>query len=612
MPLFDAFVRRAAALVFTAAALAGCDGTAVVTLSASQAHFLAYRVTLVSVALQAANGAGAVQVLPASRTVDLAHLVDIDAVLGAAAALSGTYPSAVITVDYSNARIVADDGSAAGSTLTAVDATGLPLGRVALTVNLDPKDVLRIDAGKASNLALDFNLAASNAVNLAQKTVQVTPLIAASTVPLDNKPVRLDGVLASADALKSTYTATLAPYGANVRSAGQLIATPDAATVYELNATPAAGAAGLAALAGESAGTYTIAYGAFTGTATTASAAQNLVFTPTEVYSGSSAASPQFDRLSGVVTARGADTLTVPAATLLSSTGTSSLVTGTGTVLLAATTAFTRSGQSSALDATLPQQISVGSRIVAFGIATTDGAGNVTLDARAGRVRVGPVSADGIVTAQTTLGLSVTLADLGGRAVAPFGFTGTGLSPATDSNPNQYQIATPGLSLANAAVGTAVEASGYVANFGAAPPDFIASTLADRTTLAAVLSIDWGSAGTTTPFASIAAAKLDLDRSNGAIGARHVIAIGAQSIDLVALAADTLIVPDTASTTVVYSIGHAASATVDNFDGFADFSAALGADLNGTVHATTLTALGVYDASTGTLTATRVSVYLDD
>src|SRR5487761_1915630 len=170
MPLFAAIARRGAPLVLTAAAaLAGCDGTAGVTQTASEAHFLTYRVTLDSIALQASNGAGTVQVLPAGTSIDLARLMDVDQILGAAAAVPGTYTSAVITVDYSTAQIIADDGSAAGATLTAVDASGLPLGRVALTVNLDPKDALNVAMGKTSSLALDMNLAASNAVNLAQK-----------------------------------------------------------------------------------------------------------------------------------------------------------------------------------------------------------------------------------------------------------------------------------------------------------------------------------------------------------------------------------------------------------------------------------------------------------
>lgn len=610
MPIFHAIVRRAAQVALAAAALAGCDGTAVVTLTASQAHFLAYRVTLVSVALQASNGAGTVQVLPAGTTIDLARLSDVDQILGAAAAVPGTYTSAVVTVDYSNSLIVADDGSAAGATLTAVDASGMPLGRVALTVNLDPKDALRVDVGRTSSLALDMKLSASNAVNLAQKTDVVTPMIAASTVPLDAKPVRVGGAIASVDATKATYTVNVAPYGSTMRSAGSWVATPDGATAYEVNGVPAQGAVGFAALAGVGAGAYTVAIGAFSGTATASSATQNVLFTPTDVYAGSSAASARFDRLSGLVTARAGDSLTVSGATLLSTAGTNSFVTGIGTVTLSTSTAVTHAGQANPLTAGLAQQISVGSRITAFGTATTDAAGNVTLDAGVGRIRIAPSTADGIVSALGNGTVTVALDTLGGRAVAPFAFAGTGAS--ADSNPARYQIATTTFSLANASVGTPVEASGNVANFGAAPPDFIASSLADRTNLPAVLSIDWGSAGTAAPFVSIGSAQLDLDRLNAAIGARHQILIGAQSLDMTTLASDPLIVPDGAATAVVYSIGHATSATVDNYDSFADFSAALGVDLNGAVHATALTADGVFNASTDTLSATSVSVYLDD
>ena len=613
MPLFAAIARRVAPLVLTAAAaLAGCDGTAVVTLTASGAHFLTYRVTLDSIALQASNGAGTVQVLPAGTSIDLARLVDVDQILGAAAAVPGTYTSAVITVDYSTAQIIADDGSAAGATLTAVDASGLPLGRVALTVNLDPKDALNVAMGKTSSLALDMNLAASNAVNLAQKTVVVTPMIAASTVPLDAKPVRVGGALASVAATTASYTVNVAPYGSTVHSAGPWVATPGGATAFEVNGIPTQGAAGFAALAGLGAGTYTIAYGTFSGTATTASATQNVIFTPTDVYVGSSAASAQFDRLSGLVTARTGDSLTVSGATLLATAGTNSFVTGTATVTLSASTAVTLAGQSGALTTNFPQRLSVGSRITAFGTATTDAAGNVALDAGAGRIRLAPATADGIVSALGNGTVTVALGTLGGRSVSPFVFAGTGTSATADSNPARYQIATTTFSLANTSVGSPVEASGYVANFGAAPPDFIATTLADPTTLPAVLSIDWGSAGTATPFAAIGNGQIDVDRLNASIGTRRHIDVGAQSIDVTTLVADPLIVADTASTAVVYSIGHAASATIDNYDNFTDFLAALSADLSGTVHATALTAEGVYTGSTETISATSVAVYLDD
>ena len=86
--------------------------------------------------------------------------------LGAAAVAKGSYKSALVTLDYSAAQIVYDDGSLDGVALTPVGANGRALGQIQLTVNLDPSDSFSVSSKGSSQLALDFNLAASNVVNL--------------------------------------------------------------------------------------------------------------------------------------------------------------------------------------------------------------------------------------------------------------------------------------------------------------------------------------------------------------------------------------------------------------------------------------------------------------
>src|SRR5580692_7422699 len=125
-----------AALALAIMALAACNGTAVVTMTstASQDNFLAYRVGLVSVELETSSGTSGLKVLPASTTVDFSTLTDISEVLGAAAVKKGSYTSALITLDYSSAEIVYDDGSTNGVSLSPVGANGQALGQVQLTV----------------------------------------------------------------------------------------------------------------------------------------------------------------------------------------------------------------------------------------------------------------------------------------------------------------------------------------------------------------------------------------------------------------------------------------------------------------------------------------------
>ncbi|MGA9027774.1 MAG: hypothetical protein WB440_17110, partial [Steroidobacteraceae bacterium] len=405
--------------------LAGCNGSAVVTMTSTlpQNFFLAYRVGLDSVSLQTAAGKS-VQALPTAATVDLVNLGGVSEILGAASVTKGTYTNAVITLDYTSAQIVLDDGSVNGVALTPVNANGQNLGQVQITVDLDPSYPLTVTKNSAVWLALDFRLSASNRVNLVQKTVTVTPIIVASAMPIDSKPVIVRGPLASVNSTDSVYSTGVSPFDSTVSSAGQLQITPSTTTTYEINGTASSGSVGLAQLAALGNGTLAVAFGTLTtsdttsttvsgttstsattttgttGTTSTTTTVAGLTFTATQVLAGSSVQGSGFDRVSGVVSARSGNTLTMEDATLVTNDGTGTFIPGTTTVDLGANTAVTTFGQGSATVGTGTSQISVGSNIRAFGMATTPGSGDVTLDASAGRVRVGNSNASGLVTAQ--------------------------------------------------------------------------------------------------------------------------------------------------------------------------------------------------------------------
>src|SRR5271169_1366343 len=112
--------------------LAACNGTAVVTVTATPSSdtFLAYRVALVSVQLQTLSGKSAVNVMPAGTTVDFAKLQDVSEILGVPTVAKGSYTSAEITLDYSAAQIVYDDGSVNGAALTPLNASGQALRQI--------------------------------------------------------------------------------------------------------------------------------------------------------------------------------------------------------------------------------------------------------------------------------------------------------------------------------------------------------------------------------------------------------------------------------------------------------------------------------------------------
>src|ERR1700685_4636709 len=88
----------AVALGFALLALAACNGTAVVTVTATPSTdtFIAYRVGLDSVQLQTSDGKKTLKVLPAGTTVDFVNLLNLSEVLGIPRRARGPTPRAEI------------------------------------------------------------------------------------------------------------------------------------------------------------------------------------------------------------------------------------------------------------------------------------------------------------------------------------------------------------------------------------------------------------------------------------------------------------------------------------------------------------------------------------
>lgn len=603
-----------ALLCFTV--LAACSGNAVVTLTATPSTdgFLAYRVTLTDAKLQSTGGS-TLQVLQKPLTVDFTSLFDVSEVLGAAGVKKGSYSSVVLTLDYTNAQIIYDDGTANGVSLSPVDASGKALGPLIMTLNLDNSDIFKVSATRGSRLSLAFKLAASGNVNLSAHTITVNPLLVASAASIDARQVRIRGTLKSFNASSGVFAANITPFDAPDIS-GALSVTTDSSTGFEINGTGSTGAATVNALA---AGAPLIAYGTFsstsvsnnttttvstgTNTSTTVdTASQDISFVAAQVVAGIGVKQAGLDRVSGVVAARTANTVFLEDATLLARDGTSTLLTGTTSLNLGVGTRVTLFGQGTATLYTI-QQVSVGSSVDAIGLATVGNNGDAIFDATQGRVRVGPTDAGGQVVSVDTGGLTVSLWSLGNRRVTPYNFDGTGAQPAN------YLIKTTNLDLSNVSASSEVTLQGYVTELGFEPPDFTAVSLQDPTTLNAVLSVDWGAAGSTSPFVSYSSASMDLDAHNSALGQHHHVQLGAAPIDISTLSADVMLMPGLSGNTV-YSIGHASTHTVENFESYSTFIAQLQAELSPNEPALSLSAEGAYDASSTTLTANNISVLL--
>jgi len=623
-------------LILALLAVAACsNGGTVVTMTATASTdpFIVYRVGLASVQLKTSSGKTAT-ILPTETTVDFTKTLDLSELLGAATIAKGTYVGAVITLDYSAAQIIYDDGSADGVALVPVDGNGKAFGLVSVGVALDPGDPIRSAAKQAERLSLNFNLAASNLINLSKNTVTVTPLIAASAQPIDSKQVRIRGPLIGASG--SFLTSGVMPFESSTAGPGQLSIEWSDTTTYEINGFVATGSAGQAQLAALPANTLTTTFGTLTITNTaanaipttpttpaapttpttpttptiptspTSTATSSVTFAASQVLVDGAVQGAGLGQLSGTVSARSGNTLGIEDATLIQAGGTVTFLPGTSIVNVGPNTLVTFFGQGVAA-AISSQQISIGSVIEAFGTESNTSTGQILLDASAGRVRLDLTSASGSVTAQGSQVLTLNLAVLGGRAISAFDFVGSG---ATAS---QYGVSTGALDLTNSIAGAPVIVTGFPNEFATPAPNFTATTLLDPTTIQAELVLDW-SGGTAAPFSSFDSSAIVVDVANGSIGLRHEIQIGSDIVNLVGLSSNPSITPATSSSTAstVYSIGHASSFTVENFESYGAFIAQLQSELNGTTLATGMTAVGQYTASTFAFSATSITLFLND
>jgi len=582
-------------------ACADC-GKVMVAITDADGDFLSYSVDVVSLKLQRPNGT-VVETLPATTRIDFAQYVDLTELLTVGTIPNGAYFSATLRLDYGNADITVEK---AGMPVAAqaVDASGNPLGVVDVNVTLDNRHHLVVSPGRPSLLTLDFNLAASNSVDLATTParVTVTPALVASLQFVEQKDLRVRGPLASVDTAAGTYVVDVRPSHGKSMRFGEVTVHTDANTTFEVNGTNYTGSAGLAALATAGAGTSTVAFGTLT--------TETREFNAQTVHAGTSVPGAGIDTVLGEVIARSGDVLTVRGATVVRNSDGARFARGRIQVTIGPNTTVVKAGTSPSLTMT-SDAISVGQSIAAFGsaapVSSTAMSGDWTLDATAGRVRMHPTSIYGFVKESTTGALTLQLDSIAGRRVSSFDFAGTGQSPAQDADPMNYEVATRTLNLAGSSVGEPAKLIGFPTPFGMAPPDFEGRTLIDYPRLPAILSLSWGLAGTTAPFTSQEATSLVLNLANPDIGRFHFLKVGPRVLNLLTLPATPGIVPPASGPTAYLIVMRDES---HSFQDFADFVAALGTRLNGTTTMVGLTATGSYGGDNNVFTARSIVVIL--
>jgi hypothetical protein len=602
-----------------ALALAGCstnqnvnNGTPVVTVSTQAAgDFSTY---VIGISLYSMTRKDGYVAYPAGYTAeefaDLTQRVDLTELLNAVGVPTGTYTSVVVGVDYS-IPIVYLKGQSAPATVQDVSSDIDP-GIIYVNVKLDPAHPLVVNQNQSTPFALDFDLAASNQVSTGTNTVTVRPYVVATATPSDPQQVRARGLFVVGDTTGNTFIENIRPFEDNIYSTvGALTVNTTANTYYNINGTIYTGAAGLASVAKLTSNTPVVALGTLGDMSTITPG-----FTATQVYAGDEVSNGVFEHVRGTVTAISGNTLTVANATYLYYEGycTDNICFTyfpTGTITVSPDTLVTQDGTMPASGTALStQSISVGSQIDAVGSGTNTSTA-VTLDATTGLVRLQSTPIWGTLNSGTVGSASLNLLSMGQSSVSSYNFAGTGLGSANDAVPSTYAIGTGTLDESAIAAGTLLRADGFPTPFGYAPPDFTATAVTPATSEPADLIVEWGSgSGTTAPFTSYDSTSLALNLANATTA---VVVVGPQCESAVGCSPGTALTGTPAITITganQFGIGNG-STGVSVFSSPSDFASTLTSTLNGSTSVFGVVAIGSYDPSTNTFTASRVDVSLE-
>ncbi len=465
-----------------------------------------------------------------------------------------------------------------------------------MSVTLDPARPLVVAPLVSSLLDLDFNLAASNLVNMSGPIVTVNPLLVGD-VNLDSpKPHRIRGPLDSIDMQAGSFTLILRPFNLLQGDHGRVTFLTDSNTTFEINQTSFQGSAGLAALAQQPRLTATVAVGTFD--------IATRRFTATEVLAGSSVSFGTSDVLTGNVIARSNNNiLTVQGAEIVRSNGTLSFQNTVSVTVANTTKVVSQKNPSGPQIAVVPDisGISVGQRVTVFG--TLNG---TSMDASTGLVRLLVTQLNGTVNSAGSGIVAMTLARIDGRPIGLFNFSGTGPTAGSDANPNSYQVATSTLDLSSIVANTPLKVRGFVRPFGQATAtnDFGAIALIDVTNAPATLVVGWPSLEAT-PFNSYTASGMVVNLTNA--GLLHDVFRG--GVDTRLLTSDTPSVQASNPARGLFVIGR--NGTVQVYTQLGSYQAALQADLLAGSKARSFVASGgTYVDATRTLTSSLMATAL--
>jgi len=581
-------------------------GTVLVGFTDADGDFLNYTVDVIKLTLETANGR-TVEVLPQQTRINFTDYVDLTELVSAATVPPATYVSGTISLDYTDSEVFVESGDLSKAAIV-TDSDGTPLQQVDLKIVLSNRDQLTVVRQRTALLQLDFDLEASHDVDIVPTpaTAAAEHFIFAEVHPVDEKDIRVRGPLVSVNEAEMNYVIAIRPFHDRDGDFGRFTVNIGDDTEFEVDGTLFVGGEGLRALSAAGQGTPTIANGTLT--------VAERRFVAARVLAGSSVPGSDLDAVVGNIIKRDGNLLTVRGATIIprdTATDRRAHFHDDVVVEVGPNTKVFKDGHRNS-DLRIAA-LSIGQRVSIRGnqtTPTTDAlAPQVLFDATEGAVRMHVTHLVGIVNTVVPGQTDITLYAIDRRRSAIFDFTGTGASEDLDADPDNYEIATGNLTLADFSTGRPIVAYGFPTAFGTAPPDFNGRTVIDFTDVRSTLGIAWGSAGTIAPFASAGPDGIVLALDNGDIGVRHHVKQGPLLINLLSLGTNTTILPR-ATDRMLFSIKTADS--LRQYSDFDDFIADLTNSLNGSTTARSMYARGKFDAATNTITAYKIGILLLD
>ncbi len=443
------------------------EGQLQVAITDAPGDFLAYDVSVTSITLKSASGAE-VQTIPIASRIDFTQYTDLTELFNVLTVPVGTYSEVQLNLDYSNAEILIEGNAGEEIIPDVLDEEGVAVSSLSLQLQFLEGEALEVRAGRTAQLSIDFDLAASNEVDVDNEVVTVGPVLFASTSFDADREHRVRGLLLSVDTAGDSFEVDLLPLYLRRGDFGEAEVQADADTVWLINGVEYTGVAGIDVLAALEEGTPIVVMGSVSDDSDEIVANQ--------VYAGSSVPWAGREAVQGVVIARNEDQLTVRGRVIeVSDDEVDFSRFENVTVDLALTTAVTRQVlDSEGLDI---DAISVGQRVTVFGELGEEEDGDYVMDASAGHVHMEMNQVEGTVSDKAPFVLD--LEKINGRSPDIFDFAGTGESLENDVDPTDFEISTGALNLTNIDLDDFVKVRGYFNNFGAAPEDFIAQTLVD-------------------------------------------------------------------------------------------------------------------------------------